>query len=181
MEVTAKTKAPVGRVDRLFIGGQWVEPSSSDTIAVIDSATEELFFSVAEAKAADVSRAVAAAREAFDEGPWPRLTHAERARYMRAIGAELKLRGDRIGQIWPRESGVLHAIASHSGAGAQATFTRVAALAQTFPFVEPTKLSAGGQFGMIVREPVGVVAAIIPWNGPMTTISTKVAPALDAP
>ncbi len=75
------------------------------TIKVIDSGTEELYFSVAEAQAADISRAVEAAREAFDSGPWPRLTHAERAGILRAIGAELARRSDDIGQIWPRQSG----------------------------------------------------------------------------
>ena len=87
-----------------------------------DSGTEELFFSVTEAQAADISRAVEAAREAFDSGPWPRLTHAERAGILRAIGAELARRGDDLGQIWPRESGV------------QATFNAFADLAATFPF-----------------------------------------------
>jgi aldehyde dehydrogenase (NAD+) len=155
-----------------------VPPSSDATIAVTDSATEELFLSVAEAQAADIDRAVGAAREAFDAGPWPRLTHAERAGYLRAIGAELAKRSDDIGQIWPRESGVLHAVARYGGAGAQATFNAFAGLAETFPFEEPAKPTAGGQFGLLVREPVGVVGAIIPWNGPMSLISNKVAPAL---
>jgi acyl-CoA reductase-like NAD-dependent aldehyde dehydrogenase len=56
-------------------GGQWVTPSSTARIDVIDPGTEELFFSVAEAQAADIGRAAGAAREAFDDGPWPRLTH----------------------------------------------------------------------------------------------------------
>jgi acyl-CoA reductase-like NAD-dependent aldehyde dehydrogenase len=154
-----------------------VQPSSDATIKVIDPGTEELYFSVAEAQAADISRAVEAARQAFDAGPWPRLTHAERAGYLRAIGAELSRRSDDIGQIWPRESGVLHAIARFGGAGAQATFNAFADLAGTFPFEEPAKPTAG-EFGLIVREPVGVVGAIIPWNAPMGLISNKVAPAL---
>ncbi|WEO93655.1 aldehyde dehydrogenase [Streptomyces sp. FXJ1.172] len=178
MSLADEAKAPISRADRFFIGGQWVVPSSDATIDVIDSATEELYFRVAEAQAADISRAVAAAREAFDDGPWPRLTPAERAGYLRAIGAELRLRGEDIGQVWPRESGVLHAFAAYAGAGADATFKRYAAMAGTFPFEEPVKPTAGGQFGMIVREPAGVVGAIIPWNAPMGLISNKVAPAL---
>jgi aldehyde dehydrogenase (NAD+) len=62
---------------------QWVKPSSDAMIKVIDSGTEELYFSIAEAQAADISRAVEAARHAFDVGPWPGLTHAERAGYPR--------------------------------------------------------------------------------------------------
>src|SRR6202453_1156749 len=177
MSLADDVKAPIRHADRFFIGGQWVQPSSDATIKVIDPGTAELYFSVAEAQAADISRAVEAARQAFDTGPWPRLTHSERAGYLRAIGAELSGRSDDIGQIWPRESGVLHAIARFSGAGAQVTFNAFADLAVTFPFEEPAKPSAG-QFGLIVREPVGVVGAIIPWNAPMGLISNKVAPAL---
>ena len=177
MSLADDVKTPIRHADRFFIGGQWVKPSSDATIKVIDSGTEELFFSVAEAQAADIARAVEAARQAFDTGPWPGLTHAERAGYLRAIGAELARRNDDLGQIWPRESGVLHAIARHGGVGAKRTFDAFADLAGTFPFEEPAK-PAAGQFGLIVREPVGVVGAIIPWNAPMGLISHKVAPAL---
>src|ERR1700761_1111570 len=178
MSLTDDVKVPIRHADRFFIGGQWVQPSSDATITVTDSATEERFFSMAEAQAADIDRAVGAAKEAFDNGPWPRLSHAERAGYLRAIGAELNKRGEDIGQIWPRESGVLHAIAQHGGAGAEATFSSFANLAETFPWEEPAKPTAGGQFGLLVHEPVGVVGAIIPWNGPISLISNKVAPAL---
>jgi aldehyde dehydrogenase (NAD+) len=177
MSVANETRAPLQNADRFFIGGEWVQPSSDAKIDVIDSGTEQLFFSVAEAQAADVSRAVGAARQAFDEGPWPRMTHAERAGYLRAIAEGMAKRGEDLGQIWPRESGVLAAIARHSGAGSAQTFNYYAGLADTFPFEEPAKPSAG-DFGLIVREPVGVVGAIIPWNAPMSLISYKVAPAM---
>jgi aldehyde dehydrogenase (NAD+) len=117
----SQASAPVRHTDRFFIGGQWVAPSSDATIKVTDSATEQLYFTVPEAQAADIDRAVSAAREAFDHGPWPWLAHAERAGYLRALGAELKRRGEDIGQIWPRESGVLHAIARSGGKGAEVT------------------------------------------------------------
>jgi aldehyde dehydrogenase (NAD+) len=177
MSLADDVKTPIRHADRFFIGGQWVQPSSDATINVIDSGTEELFFSVAEAQAADIARAVEAARQAFDTGPWSRLTHAERAGFLRAIGEELARRNEDLGQIWPREAGVLHAIARHTGNGAKRTFNAFADLAGTFPFEEPAK-PAAGQFGLIVREPVGVVGAIIPWNAPMGLISNKVAPAL---
>jgi aldehyde dehydrogenase (NAD+) len=169
--------APIRHSDRFFIGGQWVTPSSDAKISVIDSDTEQVYFTVPEAQAGDISRAVAAAREAFDSGPWPWLTHQQRADYLRAIGAELQRRTEDIGQIWPRESGVLHAVARGAGSGAEQTFNAFAALADTYPFEEPVKPSSG-KFGLLVREPVGVVGAIIPWNAPMGLISNKVAPAL---
>ena len=84
MSIASQASAPIGHADRFFIGGQWVAPSSDATIKVIDPGTEELYFTVAEAQAADIARAVGAAREAFDNGPWPRLTHEQRADYLRA-------------------------------------------------------------------------------------------------
>lgn len=163
--------------DRFFIGGDWVDPSTDSTFDVSDSATEQIFLKVAEAKEADVSRAVAAARDAFDNGPWPRMTHAERASYVRAIAGELRDRTEDFGQLWPRESGVLHKIARRTGEGNAGTFDYYAGLAETFAFEEEAKPQFG-EFGLIVREPVGVVGAIIPWNAPLSLISYKVAPAL---
>ena len=119
-----------------------------------------------------------AARQAFDDGPWPRLRHSERAEYLRAIGAALEKRAEDIGQIWPRESGVLHFIATASVPGAARTYDYYAGLADTFPFEEEAQPSMGGKFGLIVREPVGVVGAIIPWNAPLSLITYKIAPAL---
>jgi aldehyde dehydrogenase (NAD+) len=177
MSLANQTSAPLRNADRFFIGGGWVKPSSDAMIDVIDPGTEELFFRIAEAGPADMSRAVTAARQAFDEGPWPRLSHAQRAEYLRAIAAGLRERTEDIGQIWPRESGVLHKIARHGGTGAAATFEFYAGLAETYPFEEPATPTAG-EFGLIVREPVGVVGAIIPWNAPMGLISNKIAPAL---
>ena len=178
MSLTEDQVLQLRHLDRFFIGGEWVEPSSEATITVTDSATEQDFFPVAEAQAADMARAAESARRAFDAGPWPRLSHAERAEYLRAIAAGLRRRGAEVGDIWPRESGVLHGIAKNAAEGAARKFEYYAALADTFPFEEEATPTAGGQFGLLVREPVGVVGAIIPWNVPMTLISNKVAPAL---
>jgi aldehyde dehydrogenase (NAD+) len=78
---------PIGHTDRFFIGGEWVTPSSDSTITVIDSHTEKAYLTVAEAQAADIDRAVTAARDAFDHGPWARLSPAERAAYLRSSGS----------------------------------------------------------------------------------------------
>ncbi len=129
MSLAGRTSAPIRHADRFYIGGQWVTPSCDATIEVIDPGTEELFFAVAEARAADIDRAAGAAREAFDDGPWPRLSHAERAGYLRSLAAEVRRRSEDVGQIWPRESGVLHAIAQGAAAGAAGTFDYYAELA----------------------------------------------------
>jgi acyl-CoA reductase-like NAD-dependent aldehyde dehydrogenase len=107
MNTARATTAPLRHADRFFVGGDWVEPASDATVDVIDSGTEEVYYSIATAAPDDMARAVAAARRAFDDGPWPRLTHGERADYIRALGAALAERNDVLSQLWPRESGVL--------------------------------------------------------------------------
>lgn len=170
--------APLTRPDQFYIGGRWVKPSSDSVIDVIDSVTELPYFTVAEAQKEDMAAAVGAAREAFDNGPWPKMTHAERAQYLTAFGAELTARIGDIAAMWPRESGVVSAAVGSFAAGAVARFDDYAALGSSFAFEERATPTAGGKFGLLVREPVGVVGAIIPWNAPIGMIANKIAPAL---
>ena len=179
MTTTSDTASALRHAGQFFIGGAWVDPSSKDTIDVTDSTNEQVFLSVAEAKEADIDRAVAAARQAFDQGPWARMRHLERAAYLRSLAEGLRDRAADLGQLWPRESGVLHSIAQYAATGGAATFEYYAGLADTYAFEEQVAPSMG-DFGLLVREPVGVVGAIIPWNAPLGLISNKVAPALIA-
>ena len=175
----AAIAAPIERPSEFFIGGDWVAPSADSTIDVIDSGTEELFMTVAEAQAADVDRAVAAARRAFDTGPWPRMSHAERAQYLRAIGREMEARSADVARVWTVESGMVHSNTVPAAKGLGAIYDYYAGLADTFPFVERHHSASGGG-SLLVREPVGVVAAIIPWNGTPMLTAYKCAPALIA-
>jgi acyl-CoA reductase-like NAD-dependent aldehyde dehydrogenase len=150
----------------------------SSAFKVIQSATEELFETIAEAGPADVDRAVAAARAAFDRGPWPRLTHRERAEYLRSIATELEKDSAPNALVWTAETGVLHKYARGTAAGLAATFRSYAELAESFPFEERHAPKFGDQIALVVREPVGVVGAIIPWNGAPGLTTNKVAPAL---
>ncbi|HEX3796779.1 MAG TPA: aldehyde dehydrogenase [Acidimicrobiales bacterium] len=177
MTVREVGAAPLRHAEHFFIGGEWVAPSSDDTFDVIDSSTEELYFRVPAAQAPDMDRSITAARRAFDEGPWPKMTHAQRGEFLSGLAAGLRERAEDIGQIWPRESGALHIMATRGAAGIAAAYDYYAGLAQTFPFEERVQPSIG-QFGLLVREPVGVVGAIIPWNAPLGLITYKVAPAL---
>ena len=93
------TDAPVRHPDRFYIDGQGVAPSSGAVIDVVDSGTEEPFFRVAEAQAADIDRAVGAARTAFDHDPWPRLTHEKRAGHLRAMAPHCAPRGRNRGDL----------------------------------------------------------------------------------
>src|SRR3984893_6547177 len=177
MAVDKAHAAPVKYPDRFYIGGAWVTPSSGDLIDVVQPATEDVWVRVAAARQQDVSRAVAAAREAFDRGPWPRMTPAQRAEYLRALAAGLRERAEDLSYIWSSEMGIVHADAVTRGARIPGIYEFYAGLADTFEFVERHQ-PAGGGYGWLVREPVGVVGAIIPWNAAIVALSWKIAPAL---
>ncbi|SCW84905.1 Acyl-CoA reductase [Sphingobium faniae] len=168
------------RPDQFFIGGEWIAPSSDAMFDVISPSTEQLFVRVAEAQAVDLERAVAAARKAFDEGPWPRLTHAERAEYLRAMAAEIRRRAETIGTVWTSEIGVASWMSGQIGSMVAETFDYYADLATSFSWVEQhePRYSPGAAAGYLVREPVGVVGAIVPWNGALGMSAWKCAPAL---
>jgi aldehyde dehydrogenase (NAD+) len=179
MSTAAATQQQIRHPDRFFIGGEWVRPSSNARIDVRDSATEDVFLSVAEAQVEDVDRAVDAARKAFDRGPWPRMTHKERAVWLNKIADAWMNRTDAFAATWTSESGVLHSIAKLAVMGPAFTFRTHAGYADSFEWEEP-HVTPGGQRAMLVREPVGVVGAIIPWNGPNALMAYKTAAALIA-
>jgi len=178
MLATQAGSAPFGHADSLFIGGKWVKPFSDAHIDVINPATEELFVRVAEANEGDIARAVAAARHAFDHGPWPRMSHRERAEFLRKMGRKLHERAADVAQVWPSEMGITFATAQAVATSIGSAFEYYADLANSFPFEEQHHPAGGGEFGLLVREPVGVVGQIIPWNGPIILIAYKLAPAL---
>jgi len=172
------TAAVIAHADRFFIGGDWVAPSSDAQITVINPATEEIFVRVAEAQKTDVDRAVSAAREAFDRGPWPKMSHSERAGFLREIAKGLTVHTDRLADLWTSEVGIVRGLAGAFLAAAPSAFESYASLADSFPFKERRTPQMGGNVGFLVREPVGVVAAIVPWNFPLLLAVHKIAPAL---
>ena len=170
--------APIKQPDRFYIDGEWRAPSSDAQISVIHSGTEELFVKVAEAQAADMNAAVAAAREAFDNGPWPRMSHKERAGYLNAIADEVRARTEDFKQVWSTESGAVKAMVDAWTPALGGVYNYYAGLADTFPFFERHAPTIGGNVGFLVREPVGVSAAIVPWNAPLINVAFKCAPGL---
>src|ERR1700716_3112548 len=177
MSVREGYVVPVRRPDRCYIGGEWVRPSSGDLIDVVQPATEDVWVRVAAARKDDVSAAVAAARQSFDRGPWPGMTHVQRAEYLRAMAAGLRERADDLSYIWSSEMGILHVDAVTRGARIPGIYRFSAGLPASLGFVERHD-PAGGGYGWLVREPVGVVGAIIPWNAAIVAMSWKIAPAL---
>ena len=165
---------------RLYIDGEWLVPNCPAPIEVRDPATEQIVATVAMGNAEDVGEAVSAARRAFDVGEWRRLTAPKRARYMRAIAEAILRRADDFARSWTLESGILYATSSALiGRIMSGRFLTYADMVESFPFEEPRK-SSGGQQAWLTREPIGVVAAIVPWNSPAALTSYKVAPALAA-
>ena len=126
-----------------------------------------------------MGRAVAAARGAFDAGPWPRLSPAERGVWLNKIADGWEMRSEQLGDTWALESGVLRSMSIHSAKGVAAAFRYYAGLGESFAWTEKHR-SGMGQPALLVREPVGVVAAIIPWNAPHSLMAYKVAAALIA-
>ena len=178
---TTKGASLLRHPECLFIDGKWVPASSGRSIDVISPATEEVFLTVAEANEADIDRAVDAARRAFDTGPWPRMTHAERAVYLRRIGDAMDARVDAIATIWPNEMGILYAMAHPFAGTIGETWRYYAGLADSFAWEERfDNTPMGGDYALIVNEPVGVVGAIVPWNAPVNITAFKLAPALIA-
>jgi aldehyde dehydrogenase (NAD+) len=164
--------------ERFFVGGEWVTPSSERMLDIVSPSTEQTILRVAEAREADVDRVVAAARKAFDEGPWPTWTHVERAERLRAMGKHLRERAGEIAQAWTGQVGVVLAFTKTAGNRCADVFDFYANIAATYPWEEHRKPSYGKGIALLVREPVGVAAAITPWNAPLEVMTNKIAPAL---
>jgi acyl-CoA reductase-like NAD-dependent aldehyde dehydrogenase len=159
--------------DTLYIGGQWVPSAASGSIDVISASTEEVIGRIPQGAGEDVNRAVTAARGAFDR--WAATPVAERAAYLGKIQQGLVARADEIARTIAAEVGTPLKIASRIQAQLPASsFALYSKLVTDYAFEETIGNS------LIMREPVGVVAAITPWNYPLHQIAAKVAPAIAA-
>ena len=170
---------------RLFIDGVWRDASDGATWEQMNPATNEEVTTFAVGSADDVDRAVAAARRAFDEGPWPRIGAKERKKYFTRLVALITEHGDELDRLQTLENSMPISFSSMpfvSHEMAAGVFDHHAGwidkiCGATYPPYEPGP-SGGDVQIMSFREPVGVVAAIIPWNAPMMLFAQKVAPAL---
>jgi betaine-aldehyde dehydrogenase len=159
--------------DKFFIGGQWVAPSTRETIDVHNAGTGDVMGRVPAGGEKDIDTAVAAARAALDG--WSQTPVEKRAEFLEKISAGLKARGDELAQLIAREVGMPIKLAGRIQAGLPiANFANYAKLVKGFKFEETVGNS------VVVREPVGVVGAITPWNYPLHQIALKVAAALAA-
>ena len=165
--------------DRLFIGGDWAAPAGTNVIEVISPHTEEVIGRVPDGTPADIDRAVTAARDAFDNGPWPRTDPAQRAAAVARLAEIYAGRIPELAELLTAEMG--SPITFSRTAQTQmplGTLAYFADLGRSYTWEEERP----GMFGPVTvrREPVGVVAAIVPWNVPQFLTMTKLAPALVA-
>jgi betaine-aldehyde dehydrogenase len=165
--------------DCFLIGGEWVKPSTDRKIKHVNPATEDVQLEVAEAVDTDIDQAVASARKAFDGGPWPRMSPQERAGYLAKLAVLIDQRSDMLGHAWTREMGVVFETARHGGSAFAGFVNQHVGFADSFMWEEslPTTDGLGGN-ALLVREPVGVVGAIIPWNAAFVLALVKLTPAL---
>jgi aldehyde dehydrogenase (NAD+) len=175
---TTANRHSVRSFDALMIGGRWVAPSSDAVIEVSSPITEEAVATVPEAQEADVDAAVEAARRAFDEGPWPRMTPQERGAALLRVADALQESFEELVETWIVEMGAPRII---SEAFHRTGIDNWRMAARLHERVELEEVRTWWDTTVrVVKEPVGVVAAIIPWNGPVATAGWKMGPALAA-
>ena len=166
------------RHERLFIGGSWLSPSTNDTFEVISPHTEAPIALVAAAGPADVDAAVTSARTAFDDGPWPRLDPSDRIDAVRRLTKIYAAQRSAMAELITAEIGAPISFAQRAQVGLPSMMmTAFCDLAEGFGWQETRRGFYGSDLDLR-REPVGVVAAIVPWNMPQFLIVTKLIPAL---
>jgi acyl-CoA reductase-like NAD-dependent aldehyde dehydrogenase len=163
----------VATYDKLYINGAWTASTSADTIDVIDSITEGVMATIPAGTAADVDAAVQAAMAAFES--WAGTPPEERAKYLARIGDALGARMDEIATAISKETGMVKWLSQMVQVGLPInSFNKAASLAEVYEYSETVGSS------LVLREPIGVVACITPWNYPLHQIAAKVAYALAA-
>ena len=165
---------------KLFIGGEWLDAETGQTIDVINPATGQVFAKVQAAGPGDVDKAVKAARKAFESGPWPAMNPTERAKLLWKLADALEAHGDEIGLLESLDNGMPLMMARFGAVGGSALNLRYNAgwagkvLGNTIEGHSPNR------HVYTLKQPIGVVGAITPWNFPLPMEVAKIAPALAA-
>ncbi|WP_240139510.1 aldehyde dehydrogenase [Streptomyces sp. MUM 178J] len=163
---------------KLFIGGEFADPDGDGVIEVVSPHTEQVIGRVPHASRADVDRAVAAARRAFDEGPWPRLPLQERIAVVARIKDAVMARHEEIARSISAQNGSPYSWSVLAQAlGAMMVWDAAITVARDHTAYEERRSGVLGPI-LVRREPVGVVAAVVPWNVPQFTSAAKLGPAL---
>ncbi|MGK5543205.1 aldehyde dehydrogenase [Streptomyces sp. URMC 127] len=166
--------------NKLFIGGTWTEPSDPEPLVILSPHDESVIGRAVQARPADVDRAVAAARAAFDEGTWPNTPPAERVAVLRRLNALREARAEEIAALISAENGSAgwFTRAGQPGLSRQAdAYLKAAEDLAWEEVLSPTDPAATVR-SIVRREAIGVVAAVIPWNSPFSAAMAKIVPAL---
>ena len=179
MQLIDKPEVAETREYKMLVGGEWVEARSGKTFESVNPYTGKAWATAPEADEADVDRAVRAAREAFDEGPWGRMTGTERARLMRRLAELIAENAESLAVVETTDNGkLLREMGGQMGALPEWYYYFAGAAdkiqGDTIPSHNPDF------FVYTRREPMGVVGAIVPWNSPLLLLTWKLAPALAA-
>jgi geranial dehydrogenase len=166
--------------DSFFIGGDWVKPATDRTFTMINASTEDVLGTAPEGSEADIDAAVAAARKALTEGPWAEASPVERAAIMERFMAALASRSSDIARVVSAQNGMPLSLSEpfegQFGVGLLQFYAQLAReLGQ--PDIRPSQM---GKETLVEGTPLGVVAAIVPWNFPVTLALSKIAPAMAA-
>src|SRR3989475_10801676 len=163
---------------RMYINGEWVESCRGTYFPVHDPSTEEVIAEVPDANAQDVDRAVAAARAAFDSGPWSQSTAQDRGRLLFRLAQKVRDETPRLAELESRNCGKPIVESEYDMADVATCFEYYGGLAtKVLGHVNPVPANA---LSLSLREPVGVAGQIIPWNYPLLMAAWKLAPALAA-
>lgn len=165
---------------KVFIDGKWIRPAQEIFFDVVNASSEAVVARVVAAGPDEIDRAASAAKRAFDHGPWPRLLPSKRADYVRKLSQALKARMPEVAAAWVNQIGALESVAPFVTEGGRFWFDYYANLATEYGWEVTVPRIDGSGNAVIVREPVGVVAAIAPWNNPFGIMTGKIAPALIA-
>jgi betaine-aldehyde dehydrogenase len=166
------------RTYRMYVNGEWVNSKSNRTFPVYDPATEEVIAQVPEANAEDVNRAVAAAKAAFDNGPWASTTAQERGRVLFRLADKIRQNAAMLADLESRNTGKPIVEAEFDIADVATCFEYYGGLAtKVLGFVNPVPDNA---VSLTLKEPIGVAGQIIPWNYPLLMAAWKLAPAVAA-
>ena len=165
---------------KMLIGGQWVTAASGKTFETYNPATGAVLTQVAEGDAEDINRAVAAARAAFESGPWPKMTPSQRGKLLWRLADLIEEHGDELALLETLDNGKPIRYSRASDVPLTADHFRYFAGWATKIEGETIPVSIPNMLTYTLREPLGVVGQIIPWNFPMQMASWKLAPALAA-
>jgi acyl-CoA reductase-like NAD-dependent aldehyde dehydrogenase len=173
---------------QMYIDGRWIPADNGATFGVVNPATEDVFATAPDAGRDEMRRAIEAARRAFDDGPWPRMSPQERSRVIQQIADKLDSRRDRLRELLTQEAGAAQYLMNIQLDDPLRFMHRYAELAYKFEpveMLEPLIIESplgglGAQQSMVYRQPAGVVGAINTWNFPLYVLVQKLGPALAA-